>query len=146
MNALVSFDYEQHNPYTSVLYTSTEPCPLCMGAIRMAGVRTFHFASRDPWAGCSAMTEQVPYLKEKDIRGVPPQSVELERVLIALQLESHLRRNTPKVNPQFIEVYRRELPCATEMGERLYQTGQLQVLAGKVGAKEVVNLLHGLMG
>ncbi len=147
MNALVSFDYAQHNPYTSVLYTSTEPCPLCMGAIRMAGVRTFHFASRDPWAGCSAMTEQVPYLREKKIRGVPPQSADLERVLIALQIESHLRRNTPKGNPQFIEVYRCELPKATEVGERLYQTGRLRILAEeKVGAEEVVNLLHHLMG
>ena len=57
MNALVSFDYARHNPYTSVLYTTTEPCPLCMGAIRMAGVQTLRLArplgglQRDDGAG-----------------------------------------------------------------------------------------------
>lgn len=142
MNALVSFDYRQHNPYTSVLYTSTEPCPLCMGAIRMAGVRTFYFASRDPWAGCSAMTEQVPYLKQKNLKGIPPQSVAFERVLIALQVETHLRKGTLEVNPRFVKVYRRMFPRAAEVGEMLYQTGQLQALAErKVNAEKVVGFV-----
>ena len=142
MNALVSFDYKQHNPYTSVLYTSTEPCPLCMGAIRMAGVRTFYFASRDPWAGCSAMTEQVPYLKQKNLEGIPPQSVAFERVLIALQVETHLRKGMLEVNPRFVKVYRRTFPSAAEVGERLHRTGQLQALAErKVNVEEVVSFV-----
>ncbi len=146
MNALVSFDYAQHSPYEAILYTTTEPCPLCMGAIRMAGVRTFHFASRDPWAGGSAMTEQVPYLKRKNIVGISPQSAEFEDVLVTLVVETYLHRGVLKTNPAFLEVYHREFPTAAAVGERLYQTGQLRTLAEKkANAQEVIGLLHGLM-
>ena len=34
-----------------IVYTTTEPCPLCMGALYMSGVRGLRFTSRDPWAG-----------------------------------------------------------------------------------------------
>ena len=145
MNALISFDYTQHNPYTSVLYTTTEPCPLCMGAIRMAGVRIFHFASRDPWAGCSAMSEQVSYLRRKNIRGVPPHSAEFENVLTALQVEMHLRKGGLSVQ-DFIEGWRRVVPVGVGAGERLYQTGQLRTLAEeRVDAEEVMNAVHELV-
>ena len=146
MNALVSFDYKQHNPYESVLYTTTEPCPLCMGAIRMAGVRTFRFASRDPWAGCSAMTEQVPYLKQKNLRGVAPQSAVFEDALIALQVETHLRRGTLQANPDFFGVYHRNFPTGTAVGEELYSTKRLEALAEKgAGVEEVFGVLHDLV-
>ena len=138
MNALVSFDYAQHSPYEAVLYTTTEPCPLCMGAIRMAGVRTFYFASRDPWAGCSAMVEQVPYLKRKNIVGIAPQSADFENVLTALQVETHLRKGMFNLQ-DFIGRWRNVVPVGVEVGERLYQTGQLRALVKeKTSAQEVV--------
>ena len=146
MNALVNFDYARYSPYTSVLYTTTEPCPLCMGAIRMAGVRTFHFASRDPWAGCSAMAEQVPYLKQKNLRVVAPQSAVFEDALIALQVETHLRRGTLQANLAFFGVYHRDFPTGTAVGEELYSTKRLEALAEKgAGAEEVFGVLHDLV-
>ena len=69
------------------------------------------------------MTEQVPYLKQKNLRGVAPQSAEFEDVLTALQVETHLRRGTPKANPAFLEAYHRDLPVGARVGETLYQTG-----------------------
>ena len=33
MNALLTLDTHRVNPHTCTLYTTTEPCPLCMGAI-----------------------------------------------------------------------------------------------------------------
>ena len=119
---------------------------ICMGAIRMAGVRTFYFASRDPWAGCSAMTEQVPYLKRKDIRGIPPQLKEFEDVLTALQVEMHLRRGTLHANPDFFAVYHLDFPTGAAVGEELYATERLQVLAEKrAGVEEVFGVLHDLV-
>ena len=49
MNALLAFDYREHDPpHACILYATTEPCPLCFGAFYMSGVRVLRYASRDP--------------------------------------------------------------------------------------------------
>ncbi len=47
MNALINVNWVNVNPYKCTLYTTTEPCPLCVGAIRLTRIRTVHYASRD---------------------------------------------------------------------------------------------------
>ena len=48
VNALVTLDYDLHDPRACDLYTTTEPCPLCVGALRMADVAELRYASRNP--------------------------------------------------------------------------------------------------
>lgn len=55
LNALLSLDYARFDPRECVLYTTVEPCPLCVGAAYMAGIRRILYASRDPRAGSSDM-------------------------------------------------------------------------------------------
>lgn len=38
INALVTLDYERYGPAACILYTTTEPCPLCVEATRMSEV------------------------------------------------------------------------------------------------------------
>ena len=142
MNALVTFDFERYNARESVLYT-TEPCPLCMGAIRMASIREFHFASRDPWAGCSGMLEQVPYFKQKNLTCVGSQSAPLENVLVALQIEAHLRQSSFAA---FFDAWRAVVPVDVAAGESLHETGELQALA-RAGAEveRVLELIEGVI-
>lgn len=45
VNALLEYGYRPPGP-RPVLYTTTEPCPLCMGAARMVGVGHVVYASR----------------------------------------------------------------------------------------------------
>lgn len=47
------------------IYTTVEPCPLCMGGIYMAGVRDIHFAVADPYAGSTNLLETTWYLAVK---------------------------------------------------------------------------------
>lgn len=68
LNALVKLDYDAHAARECVLYTTTEPCPLCAGALRMADLSELRYASREPWAGSAAMFETVPYLKRGNVR------------------------------------------------------------------------------
>ena len=49
LNALLSLDHREHDPRACVLWTTTEPCPLCVGAARMSEVGGLRYASREPW-------------------------------------------------------------------------------------------------
>src|SRR5215218_9732192 len=49
LNALLSLDHREYDPRACVLWTTTEPCPLCVGAARMSEVGGLRYASREPW-------------------------------------------------------------------------------------------------
>ena len=51
MNALIRVAWHEIDARTCVLYTTTEPCPLCVGAVRMTRVGEVRYASRDGAAG-----------------------------------------------------------------------------------------------
>jgi tRNA(Arg) A34 adenosine deaminase TadA len=50
------------------LYTTTEPCCLCMGAAIQTGVGDVRFAARDPYGGASAMVLDNPQMRHKRMR------------------------------------------------------------------------------
>ncbi len=127
LNAMLSLDEANVDPRTCTLYTTTEPCPLCMGGIRMMSIKSFHYACRDPWAGCSVMTEVVPYIKQKNLTVTPPQSPDLENCLAALLLECFLNQGLRPTHP-FFEAWERVLPVGTRAGQELFDTGVLKGL------------------
>lgn len=128
VNALVGLDYDRHDPRACVLWTTTEPCPLCVGALHMADLAELRYASREPWAGSAAMFETVPYLKNGKVRVVGPEDQRLEAVLVALQVERFLRLK-PKVLERFLRLYGAVMPEATLAGRRLYGSGILQAMS-----------------
>ena len=127
MNALLKLDYDRHDPRACTLYTTTEPCPLCVGALRMADLAELRYASREPWAGSTAMFESVPYLKNGNIRVVGPEDRQLEAILVTLQVECFLRLK-PKVLECFLGLYKEVMPEATRAGRRLYHSGILEAM------------------
>jgi tRNA(adenine34) deaminase len=128
VNALVTLDYDRHDPRTCALYTTTDPCPLCAGALRMADLAELRYASREPWAGSAAMFDTVPYLKHGDVRVIGPEDRWLEGVLVALKVECFLRLK-PKVLNRFLRLYEEVMPEATRAGRRLYRSGVLQSMS-----------------
>lgn len=52
----------------TAIYSTVEPCPLCMGAIYMAGVRNIHYAVPDPYAGSTDLLGTTWYLSVKKAR------------------------------------------------------------------------------
>ena len=49
----------------ATIYSTVEPCPLCMGAIYMTGVRNTQYAVPDPYAGSTNLLETTWYLSVK---------------------------------------------------------------------------------
>jgi tRNA(adenine34) deaminase len=128
INALVTLDYDRSDPASRVLYTTTEPCPLCVGAARMADVSEVRYAAREPWGGSAAMFETVPYLKRGNVRVVGPQDGRLEEILVALQIERFLRLK-PEVLDRFLGTYEAVMPNAVLAGRSLYRSGTLREMS-----------------
>ena len=67
MNALMDLDYDAHpeiRKYT--MYTTLEPCPMCMGSIVMSDIRKLRIAAKDPWAGAVEICK-LPYIADKNM-------------------------------------------------------------------------------
>ena len=72
INALACLPADGKDRHSLSLYTTLEPCPLCMGALYMSGLRQLHFAARDAYAGSADMLGATPYLSRKPIRVFSP--------------------------------------------------------------------------
>ena len=81
VNAIAQLDTEPHDD--AVLYTTLEPCLLCVGAAAMARVGTVRYASPDPFAGGVSYELDNAYLRlrrtvvEGPLDGLPAQLGEL---------------------------------------------------------------------
>jgi hypothetical protein len=96
-----------------------------MGAIRMMGLPKAYFAARDPWAGCSIMTESVPYIKAKKMQVHHLGDVKLETLLAALLLECEGERN---FSGAFSDAWVKTLPDAVRIAQKLFQNKTLRTL------------------
>jgi tRNA(Arg) A34 adenosine deaminase TadA len=142
LNALLSLRYtgDHHDPHTWALYTSMEPCPLCLGAFYMSGIRQLHYAARDAWAGSVNLLGTTPYLSRKPIRVTGPSS-DLETVSVALNVEYFLNDSVERAQVLF-DVWRQVVPRGVALGERLYETGALRKLrAAEATAEEMIQRL-----
>ncbi len=125
VNALLAFDHSACDAHLCTLYSAVEPCPLCMGALTMAKIRTVCFAAADAWAGASTLVSENRYMRSKNIRVVGPQRADLETVVIAMQVESHLRRAGDSVR-RVVDAWYADNPVGVCMGRRLSETGTLR--------------------
>jgi tRNA(Arg) A34 adenosine deaminase TadA len=142
LNALLTLEGEADS---RVLYTTTEPCPLCVGAARMADVGGLRYASREPWAGSAAMFETVPYLRRANLGVLGPEDQRLEAILVVLLVERYLRLE-PKVLPSFLKLYEEIMPQATRIARDAHASGLLGTMgADGASGREMVETLDQLM-
>jgi tRNA(Arg) A34 adenosine deaminase TadA len=145
LNALLAFDYGEEDPHTWALYTTLEPCPLCLGAFYMSGLRQLHYAARDPYAGSVNLLGTTPYLSRKPIRAVGPPSADLEEINIALNVESMLQGSIER--SQFLRnVWRQVVPRGVALGEKIFEMRLLPALrAASATPEALVDRLSGEM-
>jgi tRNA(Arg) A34 adenosine deaminase TadA len=127
VEALNKLDYDSVDRHACILYTATEPCPMCLGAFYMSGLRTLHYASRDPYAGSVNLLGITPYLSVKNIQIVGPTSPEFENIIMALYVEKELYDLNGNAHGHVVlEAWRQVVPGGVALGERLYQTKKLR--------------------
>lgn len=146
VNALVALDYVANDPpHGCILYSTTEPCPMCFGTFYMSGLRELRYASREAWGGSVALLGATPYMGRKPIRIVGPEHPDLEAVLLALLCEERLRA-TGGADDVLIAVWGADSPRGMRLGRALYASGETTRLreAG-VPVAEVLGTLTALL-
>lgn len=147
MNALIALEWRQVDPATAVLYTTTEPCPLCTGAIRMIPIGEVHYASRDPGAGSIALLDATPFMRRRAIKVIGPQRADLEVIVMAMHVECALHRGLAGYSSQLFDTWGAVVPRGVELGQALLRSGQLgQMREEGTAVAAVVNQLAEIGG
>jgi predicted kinase len=90
INALLSVDHAAINLRECVLYTTLEPCALCVGAIRMLHISQVRYAARDPVAGGLQLLDATPFMRQGLVEAQSLGLAELEAILVAMHVDVQL--------------------------------------------------------
>ena len=127
INALLQVRTADSNALkTFTLYTTTEPCVQCFGAIAMSGVRTVRYAASDPYAGGAALNRSDnPFIRERniDIRRADDRLGEIYRVV---RTDYVLRTMDAGKAERILSLEGADFPRAVELGRRWRASGKLE--------------------
>ncbi len=144
LNALLALSLGQwdkdlpNSPRQWTLYTTMEPCPLCLGAFYMSGLRQLCYAARDSYAGSVNLLGATPYLSAKPIMVTGPHAL-LEPLSAALVVETNLRETIGERTQGVLAHWRQTIPHSVGLGERLFEQQTLRLLrAAHATAAEMV--------
>ncbi|MBI9046710.1 MAG: nucleoside deaminase [Anaerolineaceae bacterium] len=118
MNVLLQVKGDRKQLKSSALYCTCEPCPMCMGALYMSGIRDVFYAQADPYSGSSNLLGITPYLSVKPVRAFGPFNSDLEGVLMAMNVEYALRSSEFEYS-EMVDTWREFNPRAVSFGEFL---------------------------
>lgn len=127
VNALLELpDLDAQASRALTLYTTTEPCPMCLGALLMARVGGLAFAAADLYAGTAGLLAEHPYMSAKGVRvGRAPEDI--IRACRLLELTFHLDRGMPP-DHGYLRVHRAQEPWVYAAAEALHRSGALAAL------------------
>lgn len=124
MNALLQVNWKEVNPKKCILYTTTEPCPLCVGAVRLTRIRTVYFASKDTGAGSADLFTANHFMERAKIQVTGPEHPDMETVLTAMLVEMTLRRDDDNMSLLYEKVEKAH-PSGATLGKALFESGKL---------------------
>ena len=93
MNALERLGRLPADPKTCTLLTSLEPCPMCLGAIRINALPRVEYAARDPVGGSACLADASAFMRRRPVALTGPGSAELEAVLVAWHMAFALKHH-----------------------------------------------------
>ena len=126
VEALRNLDFTTGDYHEYALYTTTEPCPMCMGTLYMSGVRRLYYAARDPFGGSTNLLGKTWYLSRKPVRVFGPEKPAFENIVIALFVEQDCGFHSGRLPAgDFYHRMGEAVGAAVELGQRLWEMGEL---------------------
>ncbi len=140
INALLSVDHASLNLRECVLYTTLEPCALCVGAIRMLHIPRVRYAARDPIAGGLQLLNATPFMRQEVVEAQPLGHAELEAILVALHVDVQLALVRRSLARDGGEPWGGVTVPGVTFGRALFACGYLQgLVAARVSPAEALN-------
>jgi tRNA(adenine34) deaminase len=138
MNALAAVDHRAVDLAACTLYTTTEPCPMCAGALRMCHVGTLRYLIRDPVAGSLALLEASPFMRARTCRVELFDHADLEAILNALYVDHVLRNGNLRIIAS-LDQLAAQCPRGVQLGHTLFQQG-IFLRAGTISTAEALEI------
>ncbi len=91
IQAILALDDTDLPRGTAELYTTMEPCPMCLATWFMSNMAVLHYAARDPYAGSTDLLHTTWYMRLKGKKAFGPAEAWLENLLIGLAIETENR-------------------------------------------------------
>ena len=105
----------------------------------MSGIKRVRYAARDAWSGSTDLLEASAYLKWKNIRAIPPQDHEFEKIIHMIQVDDQLIREHLRTR-EVLEKWSAQYPDDVRRGRLLYKSGELHRIREEGdSAADVVN-------
>lgn len=127
-NVLRQLDTTLYNSREIILYTSMEPCPMCMGTILMGHIKDVHFAAYDAYCGMIHLTESEPYYTGKNVK-CSYKGGECELFQLTVQSYYELRHLEKGASDKVIKQFEKTNSKAVENARVLYEHKTLDKLA-----------------
>lgn len=126
MNCLDNLDIRKYPDIRSyILYTTMEPCPMCMGTLVMCNIRHLRYASRDNHCGAVHFASDDRYTADKHM-DIGFGNSETEAVQLTLQIYSDFSRNKCITDNRVLAVFRKQCPEAYAAAVKLFKEGYLE--------------------
>lgn len=141
MNAIRAFELSGRKFVESNLYTTLEPCPMCLGAIRLARFKTVHYASQNVLAGSTILIEATDFMRQEAPQFKGPANDLLELLLLGLLTETVFRLELPR-GLKHLAVRQEKSPQAVQLGKSWHQSCVVDnLIADRANVQEMLAVL-----
>jgi tRNA(Arg) A34 adenosine deaminase TadA len=120
------------------LVSSLEPCPMCAGAFRMAGLGALTFLGADPFNGATWLLTSDRYLGRRPVEIAGPRADRAGRLAAGLVVAYQQRR---RPNGPFLAAYRELRPDLLAAGVALVDAGLFERAARRESWAQVAESL-----
>ncbi|MBR4628359.1 MAG: nucleoside deaminase [Ruminococcus sp.] len=127
-NILRNLDTSKYNPRSLTLYTTMEPCPMCMGTALMSNIKKIRSAARDSYCGMAHLLDTDPYYAAKGV-DLRFEGGEAEQVQLTVQGYYELRYMEQGAGGNVFAKFAGCCPSAAKSAKILYESKWLDEAA-----------------